>query len=105
MISTGCSAEGLVLNEDREVCDTLAALAQEEESPLGNVTFQSLVSVLPVGVPYSHSITVGLDGTWGVDPSASEVLMNDMQTQVHKPDVLRLAQFVTTLVPENVTRT
>ena len=53
------------VNEDREVYETLVALGREDESPLGNVTFESFVSALPLGVPYSHSITVTLDGTWG----------------------------------------
>jgi hypothetical protein len=62
------------VNEDREVYEALTALGREDESPLGNVTFESFVSSLPLG------------------------------TQVHSPDVFRLTQFVTTLTPENVTR-
>ena len=57
------------VNEDREVYEALAALGREDESPLGNVTFESFVSALPLGVPYSHAITAGLDGTWGHDAS------------------------------------
>ena len=61
--------EGLPLNDDGELYAELVALTEVHECPLGNVTFQSLVSELPVGVGYSHAITAGLDGTWEVDPS------------------------------------
>ncbi len=82
--------------------EALTVLGREDESPLGNVTFESFVSALPLGVPYSLSITVGLDGTWGHDESGGSYELT--QTQVHSPDVFRLTQFVTTLTPENVTR-
>jgi hypothetical protein len=57
------------VNEDREVYEELAILGHEDESPLGNVKFESFVSVLPLDVAYSHAITTGLDGTWGHDTS------------------------------------
>ncbi len=39
------------VNEDREGYESLEALGREDESPLGNVTFESFVSTLPLGVP------------------------------------------------------
>ena len=50
-------------------CHVLTVLEHEEESLLGNVTFESLVSTLPLGVGYSRVITTGLDGMWGHDES------------------------------------
>ena len=41
--------------------EALTTLGREDESPLGNVTFESFVSALPLGVPYSHAITVQVD--------------------------------------------
>ena len=46
--------EGLPLNDDGELYAELAALAEVHECPLGNVTLQSLVSALPVGVAYNY---------------------------------------------------
>ncbi len=49
--------------------ETLTVLGREDESPLGNVTFESFVSVLPLGVPCSYTVTAELDGMWGHDAS------------------------------------
>jgi hypothetical protein len=48
---------------NREVCDALLALQHVAELPLGDVTFESLVSVLPLD--YSRAISVAHDGMWG----------------------------------------
>ena len=52
---------------NREVYDALSALEHEEESPLEEATFETLVSTLPLG--YSRAITAGLNGMWGLDVS------------------------------------
>ena len=48
---------------NREVCDVLLVLHHVEESPLGDVTFESLVSALPLD--YCRAISVAHDGMWG----------------------------------------
>ena len=79
--------EGLPLNDDRELYAELTALADVHECPLGNVTFQSLVSSLPVGVAYSDAITAGLDGTWEVGPSGgSDGRHTDTTTEIFCAD-------------------
>ena len=48
---------------NREVCDVLSTLQHVEESPLGDVTFESLVSTFPLD--YSLAISTVDDGMWG----------------------------------------
>jgi hypothetical protein len=45
---------------NREVHDVLSVLEQEHQSPLEGVTFETLVSTLPL--EYSRTVTTGLNG-------------------------------------------
>ena len=53
-------------DDNRDVYDALAALAHVQESPLQDVSFESMVATLPVVLDYSRAIT---DRTWERDTS------------------------------------
>jgi hypothetical protein len=53
-------------DNNRDMHDALSALAHVQESPLQDVTFESMVATLPVVLDYSRAIT---DRTWERDTS------------------------------------